>query len=176
MLVSLPLHSASVNRQSYSGVRRHAQIDMTEEEFDTYVDRCFELVETQNALLVEKYGLGKFDSWSLDQTENVLSFSDGTHRDIAFKVDAIGSLSKDNWLWAWANTSLTENIREASNRMISLFDETGYEIFRMQRFKADETMAWELSGMALDLIGGLGTYRCPSSESHLFVVVREVLS
>ena len=48
---------------------------------------------------------------------------------------------------------------------------SGLDVFENEAFKADENMPWEIAGMALKEIGGLGVYRCPSKSSELFVII-----
>src|SRR5688572_12372966 len=121
-----------------------------------------------------KYGIGQYEQWSLDQPRGTLEFLRDSRIALSCPIIALGSFTAGSWKWAWANDSLLPQLTAESAKLKALKERTGMEIFEMASFEATNEMPWELSGMALRELGGLGAYRCPSRASDLFVIIKEV--
>ena len=172
--LGLALRCATRKPQSLSlEVKNMAWID---EQIDEYVESSFSLLESAQEKLEKEYGLGHFNRWDLDQEKEELTFSSSSGPEVICKVYALGSYGKGYWKWAWANSSLIEKFSSKSQIMRKLGTLSGLDIFENEAFEADENMPWEIAGMALKEIGGLGVYRCPSNSSDLFVVIENITS
>jgi len=148
----------------------------SDEQIDQYVEDSYALIEAAQAKLEEEYGLGHFERWDLDQEKAELVFSNASGPEIVCKVFALGTYGGGFWKWAWANDSLLKSFSEKSTQLQKLGAVTGLDVFEQEAFEADEDMPWEISGMALKEIGGLGVYRCPAKSSGLFVVIEDIAS
>jgi len=148
----------------------------TDEQIDKYVEDSFNLLEAVQGKLEVEFGLGHFERWDLDQEKDELTFSDSSGPAIVCKVYALGTYGNGYWKWAWANSSLVDSFSNKSKIMRKLGPLSGLDIFVNEAFEADENMPWEIAGMALKEIGGVGVYRCPSKSSELFVVIESITS
>jgi hypothetical protein len=148
----------------------------TDAQIDEYVAESFKLLESVQGKLEKEFGLGHFERWDLDQESKDLTFSNSSGPAVTCKVYALGTYGSGFWKWAWANSSLLESFSIKSRKMKKLGPTSGLDVFELESFEADENMPWEISGMALKEIGGLGVYRCPSKTSELFVVIESITS
>ena len=115
-----------------------------------------------------QYGLSGHDPYELDLENLVLRINKEDGTEISFAVVLIGSLApvSKNWLWAWANESLDEKVRDSSASFKSLYEETGFDIFRAGTFKADTGLAQDLSALAIHKLGAEGLYKVPGGEDQ----------
>lgn len=148
----------------------------TDEQIDRYVEDSFQFLEDAQDRLQKDFGIGHYDRWDLDQETAALNFSDSSRPTLHCTVYALGTFGSGIWKWAWSNPSLGDSFSATSKQMRELADKSGLEIFELDSFEADESMPWEICGMALREIGGLGVYRCPAKTSDLFVVITKVSS
>jgi Family of unknown function (DUF6882) len=148
----------------------------TDAQIDEYVEDSLNLLESLQDKLEIEYGLGHFERWDLDQEKEQLTFSNSSGPEMICKVSALGTYGNGYWKWAWANSSLVDSFSCKSKIMRKLGPLSGLEVFENEAFEADENMPWEIAGMALKEIGGLGIYCCPSESSELFVVIESITS
>lgn len=142
---------------------------MSDAEFDEFLESANSELRQKQEALSSQFGLGAFQRWSFDQTTERLQFydrSDGLR--VAADVADIDSYSEQSstWLWAWANSSVTDSLRRRAETLKALESLTGLAIFsRANAFKIeDEAMAWELAALAVKHMDALGCYRAPSSR------------
>jgi hypothetical protein len=150
---------------------------MTDAEFDRFVAESMEALERKQAEIGERFGLGSWARWDYDLSTERLRFSDadGECRVEATAIE-VGSFStkSNTWKWAWANQSIPERSRAKSVRLRELFDTTGFEVFQLEAFEADEQMAWELAAMAVAHLSALGCYRGPAGHLHVFLAIESI--
>ena len=148
----------------------------TDEQTDQYVEDSFQFLEEAQDRLQKDFSIGQYRHWNLDQETSVLSFIDSSRPTLYCSAYALGTFGGGVWKWAWSNSSLIDSFSSTSRKMQKLGAQSGLDIFEMDAFEADENMPWEICGMALREIGGLGVYRCPTKTSDLFVVITTVSS
>jgi hypothetical protein len=147
---------------------------MTDAEFDRYVAESVDLFRSSAERMNNEYDIGQYEQWNLDQSRATLEFLRDSRIALSCRIIALGSYTSGSWKWAWANDSLLPQIAADSTKPKALKEKTGMDIFEMATFEATSEMPWEIAGMALREIGGLGIYRCPSRASDLFVLIKEV--
>lgn len=154
-------------------------IDMTEEQFQSFIESSMAELQSKQNHLQEAFLLGEWPRWWFDQEREVIQFLD-EHNSVAVEADTIniGSFapSSNSWKWAWSNQSVLPALREKSERIKQLSDVTGIELFSFENpFDADEHMAWELAAMAVKQLQAEGLYRAPSSNGpHIFLALTAV--
>ncbi|MGF1751914.1 DUF6882 domain-containing protein [Vibrio cionasavignyae] len=148
----------------------------TDEEIDSFVNKCFGNMVLANDRLEKEYDLGHFERFDFDVPNGCLVFSD-THRTVRFEIALICSTdtTKGTLQWAWANISLPHHLTKESSTLKTLAKESGLNIFDTPIWEASEEEGWEMAAIALEKLGGLGVYRCPTGSSMLFVVLMSVV-
>lgn len=141
---------------------------MTDQEFDDLLSRANEELRTKQERLNTDYRIGDLPRWCFDQATEKLQFLD-LAGNVVVEADVIdiGSYSptSNTWKWAWGNESVLPALREKAAPLKELEEITGFDLFGMdQPFEVDESMAWELTALAVLHLQACGCYRAPASN------------
>lgn len=145
---------------------------MTDEEFAAFIDQCYKEFEEKQDIL-NAGGLGRFQRYAYDQETSKLRFFDGDEirAEFSFVIAGTWAHQKNEWLWGWANESLTDHVRQDSTEFKRLATITGRDFAIRQSIEADEMKAYEITAMAVHVLSAKGMYRAPGKASHLFLVL-----
>lgn len=152
---------------------------MTLEQFQAFVAGNVTDLQAKQADLERRFSLSGFDRWWFDQPTGLLQFEndDGKARvEAPFTEIGSYSLKTRTWVWGWANGSVLEPQRKKSSRLRSLAELTGFDVFRRGVWEATESLAWELTALAVGHLGAQGAYRCPMDHLHVFLAIEGVRS
>ena len=85
----------------------------------------------------------------------------------------IGSFSSstNTWLWAWANFSILEPLREGVKNVRDLGDANRFPRLTTPKWKATEEDGWQMAAVAAQAMGALGVYRVPTSYGFAFIAI-----
>lgn len=146
---------------------------MTDEQFDSFLDYCYDNLEEKQAKLFEEYGIGNFGEYWFNQEESILQFKSNDQVELEFNIIFIGSWarSSNSWVWAWANKKMTDNVKDNSLKIKELQKVTGFDIFSNPSFECDENMAHELTSFAVEQLKAKGMYISPSGNTQLFMAI-----
>lgn len=146
---------------------------MTDDQFDEYLDYCYENLEEKQEILNKEYGIGDFQEYWYDQETSKIQFKNDGKVLLEFSVVFIGSWSNksNTWLWAWANNSMTDEVKEQSSILKELKSITGFDIFTKEYFDCDEAMAHELTAFAVEHLRAKGMYISPDDKRKLFMAL-----
>lgn len=151
---------------------------MTDEEFQNYLDDCYEELEKKQQHLIDNYGFGSFDKYEYDFDKEEIYFIKNGIIEVKAKIIPIGSYNSDSktWMWAWANEAFPEELRNKSSKLKQLEEITGFEMFGNEMAEIDEDMTWEIAGMSLNLLNYEGIYRGPANNTQYFYAMEKVQS
>lgn len=149
---------------------------MNDEEFQSFIDSCFEELEKKQKRLIREFGFGTFDKFQHDfDKEEMYLLKDGRVRAKA-KLVPIGSFNtkSSTWMWGWANEAFPAPLRTKASKLKRLEALTGFEMFGNEMAEIDPDMAWEIAAMALNLLGSEGVYRGPAGSTQYFYALDQV--
>ena len=146
---------------------------MTEKEMWEFVDKCYDELEKKQKIFSEKYNINSYKDFWWEQKRRILQFKNGDVVGLEFKIVFVGTwvFNKNEWLWGWANNSHTDLIKKEASKIKKLYDLTGYDVFLNEFVEADETMAYELTAMAVHQLNAIGIYKSPGEQSHAFFAI-----
>lgn len=154
---------------------------MTEDEFYAFLDDAVFSLERKQAQLQAEYSMGSQARWWFDQQAGVLKFYDDPKKAIDLEADVvvIGTYDPEasTWKWGWANTTLSEAMRDATAPVKALAETTSVDDFaEAEEFAIEPGMAWEFAAMAVAELGLMGVYRAPSAlgKHHTFLGIAQV--
>ena len=152
-------------------------MSMTGSQFDEYLDYCYENLEKKQETLSKEYGIGEFQEYWYDQESSKIQFKSEGKVLLEFSVVFIGSWSSksNTWMWAWANNSMTDGIKEQSSVLKELKSITGFDIFTNEYFDCDEAMAHELTAFSVEHLKAKGMYISPDGKSQVFMALMHTL-
>lgn len=149
---------------------------MTDEEFQIFLDNCFEELEEKQQELIDKFDLGSFQKFEFDFDKGEIYFLNDGKTEVQANIIPIGSFNSESktWMWAWANEGFPENLRTKSAQLKQLKEITGFDIFGNEMSDIDEDMTWEIAGMSLNLLTSQGVYRGPVNNTQYFYALDNV--
>lgn len=149
---------------------------MNDEEFQEYIDSCFEEMEQKQQHLIDSFGFGSFDRFQHDfEKEEIYLLKDGVAK-VKARIIPIGSFNtkSNTWMWGWANEAFPKSLREKASKLKQLEATTGFEMFGNEVAEIDEDMAWEIAAMSLRLLSFEGVYRGPANNTNYFYAMEQV--
>ncbi len=144
--------------------------------YKKYTDKlCEKLTEYQNDFRI-KYDIDKYENWFYNQsTETLRLYSD--NKEIYFKYIPVGtfSLTTNTWMWSWANQDSVESRKLVTLKVKEFGEKKKYENLTNAHFEGDKYTGWELTSIAFDIIGGIGTYRVISDHlEKYFLLTKQI--
>ncbi|WP_405058916.1 hypothetical protein OG474_40160 [Kribbella sp. NBC_01505] len=116
---------------------------------------------------LEGWGLGSADSWGLDQTTGLLTW---TFPDKVATAPAqiLGSYSHNSgsWMWAWANQSILPEMSRDSLAVREWAEAGGHHSLAEPSRKADDSQVASLTAIAVRVTRAAGYYRGPGGSGY----------
>lgn len=146
---------------------------MTNEQFESYLDMCYDKLESKQQKFITDYNIDNFDEYWYDQDQCILQFKNNGQVLLEFSVVFIGSWSgkSNSWMWSWANENMSDCARSKSNCLKGLQKITGSEVFITSIFECDQEMAHELAAFSIEYLDAEGMYIVPDERNDLFMAV-----
>ena len=149
---------------------------MNDEEFQGYLDNCYEALERKQQTLMDSYGFGLLDQFNHDFDKGEIYFLRDNTLEVRAKIIPIGccDAEAETWVWAWADDAFPDALRAKSEKLKELEFMTGFEMFGSETIEVDEDMVWEITAMALELLGSEGAYKAPINDVLYFYALSDV--
>ena len=149
---------------------------MNDEDFQDYLNNCYKSLERKQKALLDNYGFGSLDQFNHDFEKEEIYFLRDDTLEVKAKITPIGSCSAEveTWVWAWADDAFPDNLRMKSEKLKELESMTGFEMFSSESIQVDEDMVWEITAMALELLGSEGAYKAPINDVLYFYALSDV--
>ncbi len=146
---------------------------MTNEQFENYLDMCYDKLERKQQKFSSDYNIDTFDEYWYDQDQCILQFKNNDQVLLEFSVVFIGSWSgkSNSWMWSWANENVADYARSKSNCLKDLQKITGSEVFINSLFECDQEMAYELAAFSIEYLDAEGMYIVPDERNDVFMAV-----
>lgn len=149
---------------------------MTPEQFEKFKHNAVHESMRRNELCHQQFRILEWPRWDYELGEGTLTFSkDGKPRVVADIVVA-GTTSKSGgtWLWSWANKHLPALVTHPLNRVREFGENEGIEQLSKDLHPDDEYLGWEMTSIAVQLLNGKGSYRCPTENGFVYLVYLEL--
>jgi hypothetical protein len=146
------------------------------EAFIDLVTSSYEYLQKVQGSFMDDYNVGDYERWDWDQESGKLIFSHDGEPVVECEIDFVGSIStrSDTWLWAWANTSLLDKIKEKSRCVREIGDDNNFMELACALWPADEVDGWEMTAIMAKATNAIGAYRTPSETGFSYMVVSSV--
>ncbi|SIO34956.1 DUF6882 domain-containing protein [Paraburkholderia phenazinium] len=149
---------------------------MKNEEFDAFLERSLAELRDKQTVLSSSFGIGSRERFVVDFSSTLLTFFDGEAPAVEASILPVGthSLDKQRFRWSWSDEGLPMDVQDASRKTQSLYNLTGFEVFRQATIPCDETMAWEIAAMSCSALAADGIYRIPNGSNQYYVLLLSV--
>jgi hypothetical protein len=126
--------------------------------------------------LYSRYNLGSYPRYDWNQDTGQLIFSDGGRARVIADIQFVGSIStrSDTWLWAWANRSILESVKQGVRQVRAYGNEHRYLKLASACWTAEEADGWDMTAITAYLIDAAGAYRSPDDRGFSFVAITGV--
>jgi hypothetical protein len=129
----------------------------------------------QNKVWIEKFRVNSWPRWDYSMEDATLTFSDEGRAKVICQIEVAGSTTPESWEWAWGNPNFPITCRERMGLVHAFGEEKEWDRLTTLFLESDEYVGWECASVASHVLGGIGVYRCPSSdggpEDAVYVVV-----
>ncbi|MBZ9724673.1 hypothetical protein FJW04_22940 [Mesorhizobium sp. B2-7-3] len=154
---------------------------MTPEWYSNWCAEAFEQLTAKNARLEKDFHLGHWPRYDYDLTAGKLLFSQEGKVAVVAEIQIAGSTSTmaGNWLWAWANSNLPDELLADAKQVRSFGEQNGIDELA-QAYVVDtdddlEALGWELSGAMVRICDAVGAYRSPRGKGGgLYLVIKSL--
>jgi hypothetical protein len=121
--------------------------------------------------------LGRAQSWHVDQGRGVIEFrfADGTTATAPAQILGSWNATEQRWLWAWANPSVSEPMRQHALNARSYGQQHKLPELTSPDVNCDESTAWELACVAASLAQAGGVYRASTNPASVFLTYGPVM-
>ncbi|WP_145713009.1 DUF6882 domain-containing protein [Mesorhizobium tianshanense] len=144
-------------------------------------EEASEQLNAKNARLQNDFRLGSWPRYDYDLKAGKLLFSEEGVVKVVTEIQIAGSTSAKagNWLWAWANSNLPEELLSDAKLVRSFGEENGIDELA-QPYVTDmsndlEALGWELAGAMVQICNALGAYRSPRGEGGgLYLIFKNI--
>jgi hypothetical protein len=164
---------AVVCHHCYEAIRDNTR-ESASPEFDSFLEECLQEMELKNAAHERTWG-AKVGTWEFDQALGELVIRLPDQIGIA-PAQVIGSFSarSSTWMWAWANHSLSENLK-AHSRQVREYGQR-HRLGRLTTpvWDGHECDVWKMAALACKLCEAEGVYRGPSGPISIFMTFGEI--
>lgn len=149
---------------------------MTDKDFEVFLNKCCKEVQDKQKELIQKTELNVYKKYSFSQANKSITFEEEGMEALTFEITAIGSWhqKEENWIWAWANESFTEEMRKEAEALKKLKEVTGFDLFEKEGFKCESVVARDLAYMSIHQLEAQGIYRITIEDSFVFLALNGI--
>jgi hypothetical protein len=144
-------------------------------EFKAFLEGSMEGLRLQTQAHQGTWGFGKSERWdfSQDNGELVFTFTDMVVRTPAQIIGSFDS-QEGSWMWAWANSSLTDSLKQDSVRVREYGEQHHIRRLTTGTWAAEEADGWRMAALANRLCESNGVYRGPAGTAFVFFTFGQV--
>jgi len=150
----------------------------SDELLNKHVAVCYEELKEKQKVLIGRYKLGHFGGYEYDFSSGRIHFLNNGRREVSAHILPLGRYNKASnlWLWAWADESLEEGLRQKSEMLQSISELAGYEHLNGETVMADEVKGWEIAAIVSNHLDSQGCYRGALNGEYYFFSLSNVSS
>ncbi len=144
------------------------------DELNALIDESVAYLNAAQERFMKEFNVGRHQRWDWYQETGKLIFSNHGVPTVEADVDFVGSLSSrsDTWMWAWANTSFTDGVKQRSREIREFGEAHDFLPLASALWPGDQQDGWDMTAVMAKLLGAIGAYRTPSDSGFVYMVVR----
>jgi hypothetical protein len=152
---------------------REKNWNQDDEALHELISTSFEYLQKAQDSFMKTYKVGEHERWDWYQETGKLIFSHEGEPVVECDIDFVGTYSNlsNTWMWAWANSSFTENIKEKSRKVRALGEKRSFLKLASAIWSSDPVDGWEMTAIMAKELGAIGAYRTPDDNGFVYMVV-----
>lgn len=144
-----------------------------QQKFEDLAQESIQHLQALQGAMSEEYKLGEYERWDWDQDTSQLVFSHAGQAKVICDIQFVGSLStaSNTWMWAWANESLSTEIKNDSKIMLQLGESENFMQLACPIWPGDEYDGWSMTAIMASRCNAIGAYRTPSENGFTYMII-----
>ena len=144
--------------------------------FNDLVRDGHEYLQNIQESFLQEYRINDYERWDWSQETGKLIFSHEGQAFLECDIHFVGTVStlSNTWMWAWANATFTDSIKDSSRIVREIGDERNFLKLACALWDADEIAGWEMTAVMAKTIGAIGAYRTSSNDGFVYMLVTKV--
>ena len=142
------------------------------ENFEEFLHKLVHESIDKNERFRQRYGRHK--RWDWDSDAVTLTFTDPTKPTLRIEVVVVGTTKGNRWQWTWANRNFDFSSRMSMEKVREFGESRGYQKLTTAFIDADDDTGWEMSSIAVHILGALGSYRFPTDEGYCYLAYLQI--
>jgi hypothetical protein len=150
---------------------------MSDEQFLRFLHPIVHEAIRKNEQVQKEFKVGTYQRWYYDQPSQKLTFYNDGKLIVETDFQAVGSFSSksETWMWSWHNESIEEAAKREMFKVKEFCEQLGIRKGIEGYWPADEYDPWDMTALALHVLGYQGSYRCSEGGlDGMFVVYRNM--
>ncbi len=145
-------------------------------DYVTLVTQAHEYLSSQQEQNERDFSLSKYPRYDWDQDTGEIIFSENGEPKVVAKVQFVGDVStiSGTWLWAWANPTVNENLKQGVLKVKLYGEENDIRKLTESKWKADEVDGWEMTSITALLLNAKGAYKSPDEHGAMFMIFTDI--
>ncbi|AUC79958.1 hypothetical protein CW736_11550 [Nonlabens sp. MB-3u-79] len=145
--------------------------------YEKYAQKAVDKLQESQPEFRTKFDTDNYDNWFYNQSSETLRLY-SNDKEIYFKYIPVGtfSLNINSWMWAWANEDSVEPRKFRTLKIKEFGEKKNYENLTKSHFEGGKYTGWELTAIAFEIIGGIGTYRVISEHLEKYFLLTEQIT
>jgi hypothetical protein len=145
---------------------------MDAEQFSVYRHEAVHQLMRLNEDCEKNFLISSWPRWDYDLEAGTLTFSEKGIPKVIAEIQVTGgtSISGGTWLWSWANGNLPSNVTHAIARVKAFGEAQNISELMQDSMPDDGYLGWEMTAVAVKILGSKGAYRCPHENGCVYVV------
>jgi len=140
--------------------------------FEEFAHPLFHEAKEKNDQFWQRYGPRA--RWNWDDERSILTFSDPNRPSIEIDVSIVGTTEGNSSEWAWANKNIPQHNKLGIEKVREFGEANGYDKLTTPFLDADDYADWEMTSIAVHLLGGFGSYRFATDKGYCYLVYRNI--
>lgn len=143
------------------------------ESFDQYVHKAVHALHRKNESCDREFSIGTWERFDFDLSRAQLVFSHGGVPKVVADVQMVGSTGRNSktWKWGWANAHVPMASTGRMKEVREFGRERGYAPLKTETLRDNEHLGWDMTAVAVEVLGGIGGYRCPTETGFVYFVI-----
>ncbi len=123
-----------------------------------------QLLAKQKAL--KTFKVGSYPRFDYDLDRGTMMFSEGQTPKVRGTIQLAGTISRDNWMWSWANAAWPESAFQDLLKVRAFGKENGIEELTSDYVEDNdlETLAWSLTAVSARILRSPAAYRANNGK------------
>lgn len=146
-----------------------------DDKYTELLTSSIEYLEEKQDEFIRKFKIDEHPRWDVDQESGKLIFSNEGVPQVEADIQYVGTIStqSDTWLWAWANDSLSENVKHASREIRDMGEQSGFLKLAAAHWPASKGDGWEMTAIMAKALHAIGAYCARREDGFTFMIIND---